>query len=71
MEKLESLLDIVGQSMSGAMGTGIGMTSTQVAVLVIPDHMPFVTALIASAKENQEDMGDAPELPFRLKRSVC
>ena len=69
MEQLESLLDLRAPATSVGEDTGI-IASIHVHVLIIPDHMPFVTALIASAKENQEDACDAPKLPFRLQPSV-
>ena len=62
MEEFDSLLNMDPARM---------VLPSPVAILVIPEHMSFVTALIASAKANQEDIGDAPELPLRLKLSVC
>ena len=62
MEKLDSLLNIDPVTM---------VLPSPVAIPVIPEHMPFVTALIASAKDKQEDIGHAQKLPLRLKGSVC
>ncbi len=62
MEKLDSLLDIDAASV---------VIRNPVTILVIPDQMPLVAALIASAEENQKDIGDAQQLQFRSKRSVC
>jgi len=61
MEKFDPLLNIDPVSM---------VVPSPVAILVIPERMPFVTALIASAKANQKDIGDAQKFPLRSKPSI-
>lgn len=61
MEKFDSFLNIDPASM---------VLPSPVAILVIPEHMPLVAALIASAKGNQEDMGYAQKFPLRSKPSI-
>jgi hypothetical protein len=61
MEKFDPLLNIDPVSM---------VLPSPVAILVISEDMPFVTALIASAKDHQEDIGDAQKFPLRSKPSI-
>ena len=61
MEKFDPLLNIDPVSM---------VLPSPVAILVISEDMPFVTALIASAKDHQKDIGDAQKFPLRSKPSV-